>query len=158
MMAPGTCGRSRFPDVQSAAVSYGALCGAAAIKAGGSTSDTSSHGLSDGDKPAPTQPRSVSQQDVYSLRARDRRARWWSATTSNFLSLCRPISPPTSPQRHAVFQSGRILREGSELHENAARWRSDCVLNGLLSCSTAGDPGTMHHERLCSKNCSQSAD
>src|SRR5262245_56569915 len=71
MMAPGTCGRSRFPDVQSAAVSYGALYGAAAIKAGGSTSDTLSHGLSDGDKPAPTQPRSVSQQDVYSLRARD---------------------------------------------------------------------------------------
>src|SRR5215831_4921284 len=141
MMAPGTCGRSRFPDVQSPAVSYGAPCGAAATRAGGSTSDTSSHELGDDDE----------------LHARDRRAKWWSVTTSNFLSLCRPISLPTSPQERAVFQSGRILRKGSEMHENAARWRSDCVLNGLLSNSAAGDPGTMHHERLCSKNCSQSA-
>lgn len=156
MMAPGTCGRSRFPDVRSPAVSYGALCGAAATKAGGSTSDTSSHELGDRDKPTPTHPRPLSH-DLKWLHARDRRARWWSVTTSNFLSLCRPISLPTSPQERAVFQSGRILRKGSELHENAARRRSDCVRNGLLSYSAAGESGTMHHERLRSKNCSQSA-
>jgi len=143
MMAPGTCGRSRFPDVQSPAVSYGAPCGAAATRAGGSTSDTSSHELSDDDD----------------LHARDRRAQWWSVTTSNFLSLCRPISPPTSPYGRAVFSSGpHILRKGSELHEDAARRRSNRVLNGLLSYSAAGDARTMHHERLCAKNRSQTAD
>ena len=156
MMATGTCGRSRFPDVRLPAVSYGALCGAVATRAGGSTSDTSSHELGDRDKPTPTRPRPLSP-DLNWLHVRDRRARWWSVTTSNFLSLCRQISLPTSPQERAVFQSGRIVRKGSEMHENAAPWRSDCVLNGLLSYSAAGDPGTMHHERLCSKNCSQSA-
>src|SRR5215831_17924348 len=108
MMAPGTCGRSRFPDVQSPAVSYGALCGAAATRAGGSTSDTSSHELGDLDNPTPTHPRPLSH-DLRWLHARDRRAKWWSVTTSNFLSLCRPISPPTSPYGRAVFQAGRTF-------------------------------------------------
>ena len=51
---------------------------------------------------------------------------------------------------------GRILRQGSELRENAIDWRFDCSFGWLLPYSAAGHAGAMHFERLHPKDRSAS--
>jgi hypothetical protein len=51
---------------------------------------------------------------------------------------------------------GRILRQGSELRENAIDWRFDCSFGRLLPYSAAGHAGAMHFERLHPKDRSAS--
>src|SRR4029078_4341272 len=141
MMARGTCGPLRFRDAQSPVVWCGAQCGAAATRVVGSTGGTSSHAGGNGDKPASTH---CARTGCNSC------ARWWSVTTSNFLSLCRPISPPTSPQRRAVFQAGRILWKGSDCMRQ--------LLVGALIASLMGccrTPPQAALERCTTKGCVQ---
>ena len=87
------------------------------------------------------------------FHSRDLRARWWSITTLDLLSLCCPRSPATLPYGRAVFlrKVGRILRQGSELRENAIVGALIAALSRLLPYSAAGHAGAMHFKGCIQK-------